>query len=210
MGDRPLVPALVAEGPSDEPFLATLIVRQLEELLIAKAPRRVQVFACEVSPVRITGSGGAQAVIETAWELAQDCDLIFAHSDEKERDTAEKLVAELHARAQQAKAAVPVVLVPIRMTESWMLADRQAIARCVAGADLGAYPYKTPADVEKAHNSPGHPAYAKQVWQAIAGCGHESTDLLAQHIDLRLLSQLPSYQRWLADTEEALKAKGFL
>ncbi|QKW21647.1 DUF4276 family protein [Kitasatospora sp. NA04385] len=201
----------MAEGVSDEPFLRTLITRQLEGLLLAKAPGPVDVQPCEVSPVRITAAGVAKA----ARELALDCHLLFLHSDEKERAKADDLAAELREWAQGSKAAEPVVLVPVRMTESWMLADRKAITTAVGGADLTAYPYKQPGDVEKAHNSPDHPAYAKRVWQAIAGKGHggaldDSMELLAQHIDLDLLGQLPSYQRWLADTEHALKLKGFL
>ncbi|MFJ8043194.1 hypothetical protein ACIRBX_22135 [Kitasatospora sp. NPDC096147] len=214
-GPRPLQPGLVAEGVSDEPFLCALIQRQLDELLLAKSQQSVAVNPCDRSERRITGAGKAEAVIEAAWDLAQDCDLIFVHSDEKEHAKAEKLTAELRARATGGKAAEPVCLVPVRMTESWMLADKAAIARTIGGADLGQYPYGTPSEVEKAHNSPDHPAYAKRVWQAIVGKGHggaldDSMEVLALHIDLGLLAQLPSYQQWLADTEEALKAKGFL
>ncbi|MFJ8472783.1 hypothetical protein [Kitasatospora sp. NPDC094011] len=141
---------------SDAPFLSALITRQLEELLLTRAPGPVSVHMCELADRMITGSGSAEAV-----------------------------------------------------------ADLEAIRRSIAGAKLAAYPYKNPAAVEKAHNGPEHPAYAKRVWQAIAGPGHggvlnDSMELLAQHIDLELLSQLPSYQRWLADTEDALKTKGFL
>ncbi|MFI2612001.1 hypothetical protein [Kitasatospora sp. NPDC018619] len=214
-GDRPLYPGLVVEGVSDAPFLRTLITRQLEELLLVRAPGPVSVHACELADRRVTGSGTPEEVAESAWALAQDCHLVFVHSDEKERGTAEKLAALLRERARGTKAAEPVELVPVRMTESWMLADREAIRRSIAGAKLEAYPYKTLAGVEKAHNDPDHPAYAKLVWQAIAGKGHggvldDSMELLAHHIDLKLLAQLPSYRRWLADTEEALKTKGFL
>lgn len=210
-GDRPLVPGLVAEGVSDEPFLRRLITRQLEAVVLAKSPGRVSVFDCQVSEVRVTDAG----VRDAAWELALDCHLVFVHSDEKERSKAEGLAGVIRQRAQQERAAEPVVLVPVRMTESWMLADRRAITTAVGGADLTAYPYRHPAEVEKAHNSPDHPAYAKRVWQAIAGKGHggaldDSMELLAQHIDLDILGRLPSYQRWLADTEDALKLKGFL
>ena len=210
-GDRLLVPGSVAEGVSDEPFLRRLITRQLEDTLLAKAPGRVSVLDCQVSEVRITAAGAEDA----AWELALDCHLVVVHSDEKERSKAEGLAGAIRQRAQQDRAAEPVVLVPVRMTESWMLADRGAVAAAVGGADLSTYPYKHPADVEKAHNSTDHPAYAKRVWQAIAGSGHggaldDSMELLAQHVDLDLLGRLPSYQRWLADTEHALKLKGFL
>ncbi|WAL73943.1 DUF4276 family protein [Kitasatospora sp. YST-16] len=196
---------------SDEPFLRTLITRQVEDLLLAKAPGPVDVQPCEVSVVRITDWGASEA----ARRMAAEHGLLFLHSDRKERAKADGLAAELREWAREAKVAEPVVLIPVQMTESWMLADREAITRTVGGADLGAYPYKHPADVEKAHNSPDHPAYAKRVWQAIAGKGHggaldDSMELLAQHIDLEILGRLPSYQRWLADTEDALKLKGFL
>ncbi|MFJ4675983.1 hypothetical protein [Kitasatospora sp. NPDC088783] len=196
---------------SDEPFLRTLVTRQVEELLLVKAPGPVDVQPCEVSVVRVTDPGA----LEAARAMASAHELLFLHSDRKERAKAEGLAAELREWAGRPNVAEPVVLVPVQMTESWMLADRKAIATAVGGADLTAYPYKHPADVERAHNSPDHHDYAKRVWQRIVGSGHggvldDSMELLAQHIDLRILGRLPSYQRWLADTEHALKLKGFL
>ncbi|MFJ1755871.1 hypothetical protein [Kitasatospora sp. NPDC088134] len=198
---------------SDEPFLRTLITRQVEELLVASPSGRVYVQSCEVSSVRITDRGAVEAA--TAMALDLRIGLLFLHSDEKESSKAENMVDTIRQRVQGMKAAEPVALVPVRMTESWMLADRKAIAAAVAGADLTAYPYRHPEEVEKAHNRPDHPACAKRVWQAIVGKGHagvldDSMEQLAQLIDLRILGRLPSYQRWLADTEHALKLKGFL
>jgi hypothetical protein len=216
-GEEWLVPGLITEGPSDERYLSKLIRRQLVETL-ANGPRTVQVADCDVCPLRITGTGGSALVDAALLDLAQDCKVLFVHSDDKERDKAYARIDTLRtstgSMAQHLRAE-PVAIITVRMVESWMLADRNAVRLAIAGVDLSKCPYSNPPDVEKAHNDPGHPKYAKNVWTAMVGSLEsdvlaDSMEALVEHTDLRTLAQLPSYQQWLSDTEAALKLKGFL
>ncbi|MBC3844074.1 hypothetical protein GXW82_39395 [Streptacidiphilus sp. 4-A2] len=205
------------EGSSDERYLSSLITKQLRQTVL-DAGTDISVKDCVLCPCRITGTGDSGLVDTELRELALDCHLLFVHSDDKERETAYKRISTLRVNTvdlPQHRRAEPVPLVPVRMVESWMLADRQAVARAVGGADLSKYPYRNPADVEKARNDPEHPHYAKKVWKALVGSRRERdfadrAEALVEQTDLRILAQLPSYQQWLSDTEAALKLKGFL
>jgi ribosome-binding protein aMBF1 (putative translation factor) len=205
------------EGPSDERYLSKLIHKQLSAS-VARAERAVRVVDCEICSRCITGTGDSAEVDEALRDLALDCQLLFVHSDHKERAKAHARIEALRAGTQslkQHRRAEPVAIITVTMVESWMLADRAAIKRAIVSADLSKYPYKNPADVEKAHNDPQHPLYAKKVWQSLVGTGREAivadaAEALVEHTDLRTLAQLPSYQQWLSDTEAALKLKGFL
>ncbi|MEW2545560.1 DUF4276 family protein [Streptomyces sp. NPDC047002] len=208
---RPLIPALIVEGPSDEPFLRQLIQRQLEETVADRALRATFVTPCEISPVRSTAQ--FPVLLAEARRLADRCDLLFVHRDHKEGAEADRLVDELSGLP--ASAAMAVVLVPRLMTESWVLADREALRRVQPTADLDAYPYSQPADVESANPSPAHPGHPKKVLEAVLSRARrrEPADYferLADAVDLAVLAKLPSYQRWLADTDEALKRKKYL
>ncbi|WP_431042019.1 hypothetical protein ACQUSR_08945 [Streptomyces sp. P1-3] len=219
MGERPLWPGLIAEGNSDEPYLSKLIKKQLDALLLEKGRQSVAVADCEIAPVHTTGSGGTAAVIDVAWDLAQDCHLLFVHCDQDERDKAEKIAAELAQRRRSAKrAAVPVRLIPVMMTESWMLADRKALEAVVPGIRLTDYPYAKPAGVEKqtALSSDKKTKLGpKQVWKALLGADAHDTlmdaaEVLVQRTDLEVLTQVPSYREWVEETESALSGMGYI
>ncbi|MEU1281608.1 hypothetical protein [Streptomyces sp. NPDC005805] len=210
---RTILPGLLVEG-SDGPYLEQLVVRQLDRLLLERSTQTVDVLSCEVSPVR--SNDRPDRVLEAAAELARDCDIVFVHGDEDARDARLKLVAELDVRraaAPRAGRAVP--LVPVLMTESWMLADRVALERVAGG--LPEYPYAKPSAVEGQVRFKGSRAKLgpKQVWKALLGEDarevlHDRAELLVRHTDLDVLAQVPSYRQWCEETEAALAASGFL
>jgi len=76
--------------------------------------------------------------IQTAIDL-YPCDILFAHRD-AEGDLSDNRVSEIRTAVTQArlkKTIPPVVrIVPIRMTETWLLFDENAI-RCAAGNPNG-------------------------------------------------------------------------
>lgn len=72
------------------------------------------------------------------------CDLLFVHRD-AERESHEVRTDEIrNALASMASQPIPhVCLVPVRMTESWLLLDESAI-RAAAGNPKGSTPLKLP------------------------------------------------------------------
>ncbi|MFJ4922554.1 hypothetical protein [Streptomyces sp. NPDC088725] len=209
---RLLRPGLLVEGPSDLLFFERLIIRQLEETLHARALKTTEVLApCETAAVHSTAE--PKALLLAARELAQRCDVLFVHRDHKEVPEALVLLEALADLPQQ--AAVPVVLGPKLMTESWVLADRAALIRVQPSADLAAHPHLQPADVEQGNPAPSHPSHPKKVLANVLKKARRSDPgdyfaRLADEVDLSVLGKLSSYQRWLADTDEALKRKKYL
>lgn len=116
----------LADGPSDLPLATHL------EALCAENGREVQVTP--IDP-RHLSAGGRTVEGRLRIVLAQDVDpdLVFIHRD-AEAQGPEQRVAEVHAGATAAgvplKKVVPVV--PVRMTEAWLVLDEAEIRR-VAG-----------------------------------------------------------------------------
>ncbi|MGW6412376.1 hypothetical protein ACWF95_35055 [Streptomyces vinaceus] len=212
---RPLKPGLLVEG-SDGPYLASLVKRQLDRLIQQYSSQTVEVLRCEVSGVRTNDK--PERVLRAAEELARDCDVVFVHGDEDAREERLKLVAELEQRRGLApRAGVSVPLVPVLMTESWMLADRKALEQVVGAEALKAYPYSAPSALEghvtmKGSKEKRNP---KQVWKALLGPdGREvlsdGAELLVRRTNLEVLEQLPSYRKWCKETAQALRTVNFL
>ncbi|MFF0219729.1 hypothetical protein [Streptomyces vinaceus] len=212
---RPLKPGLLVEG-SDGPYLASLVKRQLDRLVQQYSSQTVEVLRCEVSAVRTNDR--PERVLRAAEELARDCDVVFVHGDEDAREERLKLVAELEQRRGLApRAGVSVALVPVLMTESWMLADRKALEQVVGAEALKAYPYSAPSALEghvtmKGSKEKRNP---KQVWKALLGPdGREvlsdGAELLVRRTNLEVLEQLPSYRKWCKATTQALRTLNFL
>ncbi len=77
------------------------------------------------------------------------CDVLFVHRD-AEGETREKRVEEIHAASKEAGINRFVCVVPVRMTEAWLLSDETAIRRA-AGNPNGKMSLNLPnvADLER-------------------------------------------------------------
>jgi hypothetical protein len=197
---RPLVPGLVAEGDTDEHFLSRVIARQLRALTDC-APRPVDVQSVLYGAYRMTRDDSR--IGQAVEDLANDCHLIFLHSDHRERGKADRLAACLADKG----VTLPLIpLVPVKETESWLLADAKVWGR-VPGADTSHLPGK-PRDAEKL---PDPKAVLKAVLVDIA---HRKVDehfaFAGEHVDLAVLARLPAYREWVDATTEALGSRGFL
>lgn len=121
---------LLADGPSDLPLARHI------ELLCAGLGREVQVTAIDPRNLRAAGRAVENRL---RFLLVQDVDpdLVFVHRDAESQSPAAR-VAEVQAGAAAAgmdsSRVVPVV--PVRMTEAWLLIDENEIRR-VAGRPSG-------------------------------------------------------------------------
>lgn len=120
----------LADGPSDEPLSDHL------ETLCAAHGHEVRITAPDLRrlPERI----GLKVESRLRYILGQDAtyDIVFVHRDAEGQDAAVRRqeIADAVAAVQCMIPAVPVV--PVRMTEAWLLLDEQAI-REVAGRPGG-------------------------------------------------------------------------
>lgn len=196
---RLLVPGLLAEGPSDEKFLGAVIVRQLMKTTFEGAFAEVEVDETRLTDCRTVGS--RERVRSVAVELADECHVLFVHHDYRERRKAAWLVESLPEQGVD----IPVVaIVPIRETEAWLLADRNAWS-CIPGAQTGLLP-RRPVDVERV---PDPKRLLGEIvprrWQL-----DELLEFFGEQVDLDTLAQIPAYRAWLEATHAALKGLNYL
>jgi len=134
---RILNSTLVADGRSDR-VLAPLINRLME--VHCPCAYRDTDFIEDYAEV---GSGLAQRV---RFALAQyPCDILFVHRDAEQRGAVEQRESEITAAVASQAAPRPfIAIVPVRMTEAWLLVDEHAI-RQAAGNPNGREPLNLPA-----------------------------------------------------------------
>ena len=125
---------LLADGTSDEVLLPII------DWLMAQhcpAARIVSVFARDIGPV------GNDLLMRVPAALRNfPCDILFVHRD-AERMAREDRLREINEALVDTR--IPVVpIVPIRMTEAWLLADEGAI-RFASGNASGRNPLNLPA-----------------------------------------------------------------
>lgn len=116
----------LADGPSDLPLAAHL------ESLCAEHGREVEVTPIDPRTLRAP-SRTVKDRLRFLLHQDADPDLVFVHRDAEARDPAER-IAEVRDGAASAgvDAAKVVPVVPVRMTEAWLLLDEAEIRR-VAG-----------------------------------------------------------------------------
>jgi hypothetical protein len=129
---KTLTATLVVDGSSDR-TLIPIIQFLLDEW--SPSPHRI-LFAEGLH------NGPLTARLPSAVEL-YPCDLLFVHRD-AERDSVAARVQEVRDAAALLQGQLPhVCLVPVRMTESWLLLDEFAI-RSAAGNPNGTSPLHLP------------------------------------------------------------------
>lgn len=121
---------LLADGPSDLPLAEHL------ESLCAEHGREV-----EVTPIDPRTLGAPNRTVEARLRflLSQnaDPDLVFVHRDAEARDPLERVEEVRHGAVSAGVSPARVVpVVPVRMTEAWLLLDEAEIRR-VAGRPGG-------------------------------------------------------------------------
>lgn len=202
----------VAEGSSDTP-----IGGHIEDIAFDRGIE-VQVSAPDLS--RLSPPVGARVVdkIARALDLSPDCRLILVHRDADGSDFAPR-VAEIH----QAVAAVRpdlrhVAIVPVRMTESWLVVDEQAI-RAVAGNPGGRMPLGLPSPT-RAEAVADPKALLRAALSAASGHSgrrlrdfardfcHHRRQLIERLDRTGPVAQPPSWQRFVGDVGKALDTLG--
>jgi len=158
---------------------------------------------------------GLSARIETAVDL-YPCDVLFVHRD-AEKELPEKRFQEIVEACTGIKVgSTPIPLVPVRMSESWLLCDETAI-RKAAGNPNGENPLNLP----KLRDIEGLPD-PKKILHNVLRCASELTGrrlrafaprprLVADYItDFAPLRQLSAFQRLETDIREVLQARALL
>jgi hypothetical protein len=141
------------------------------------------------------------------------CDVLFIHRD-AERETRERRLDEIRRAVSAAGAPTFVPVVPVRMTEAWLLIDKSAIRRAAGNPNGGAHlPLPQPARLENV-------ADPKRLLRECLIRASEKTGRRLQQFERDLperaqrvaeliddfspLRQLPAFQAFENDTREVL------
>ena len=152
---------LLVDGLSDEP-----LGRHVAAMARGHAVRLVVVAP---SFDRMTKPPGRRVIDRLARILAIDdeFDVLIVHRD-AEREAAESRAEEIRAASATAGIAWPTIpIIPIRMTEAWLLLDEQAI-REVAGRPTGKTPLNLP-PLARVETTPDPKAMLKQALATASG-----------------------------------------
>lgn len=123
--------ALYAEGPTDVRFLQPLLQRACTQLCLTGCNEPVEVsdvLDLQSSP-STRGQARAQRIVAAAREARDAWSILFIHADaDTDPDRAiEERVEPARALLQAEWGAHSVAVVPVKMTEAWVLADVQAL-----------------------------------------------------------------------------------
>jgi hypothetical protein len=146
-------------------------------------------------------------------------DILFVHRDAEAQPWQDR-ASEILEAAATAGVARWVSVIPIRMTEAWLLLDESAIRRAAdnpTGTGSVALPTAARAEKDSDPKATLHAALVaaseksgrrlRRFRESISARVHRVAELI---VDYGGLQSLPAYQRTRADTEVALKSLGYL
>lgn len=215
-----LVMALYTEGATDERFLELIAQRTAESLLLEFGSTTAEIFPIQRMRPQQNGNH-AQSILEVA-RMAHGYHLLLLHAD-ADNDTPtraleERILPGIDLVRQAAdknericERCVPII--PVYMTEAWLLVDGEAFCNAVGTSrkddELG-----LPSRVTAAERVADPKARVEQAFQnALAGYPQrrrrhrhigELYEPLGRTIRLERLEQLNAYQQFRNDLADAL------
>ena len=218
-----LVLALYAEGRTDERFLPIVIQRTAERLILQKSSRNVDVLEPSVLDGEIDEKYDkrTERVLEAA-RRAKGYHALIVHADADAPTPKQALQNRILPGMQAARnrndtCPLLVPLVPVRMTEAWMLSDPDALKR-VVGTNLKPEELGLPASPHQVESVKDPKDLLEQVVQNAWRSRRRRRRLkigelyepLAYLISLDRLRSVPSYRQFKNDLAKALTQLGFI
>jgi hypothetical protein len=185
---------LIADESSDHRVLTPIITLLLDEV----SPHPFQLVSAEP----LTGGHALETRLPQAMRLFP-CDVLLVHRDAEGTSPAER-EAEVKRALANAKVQVPVVcVVPVRMTEAWLLVNERAIRAAVGNPNGGAgLKLPTPDQVESVPAKDRLIAALEAATELGVNRRRRFQPLQYRHrvaeelLDLTCLRALPSFQRF--------------
>lgn len=218
-----LLTGLFTEGTTDIRFLESVVKTTLENLAIECSGY----IETELEIIKIEKSGLSfnQQVLKAAEKAKNDFEILilFIHTDSDNRDDSNVFITkiipvkELINQQEDDNVCKKIVaIVPIQMTESWMLADKKLLKNEIGieGSDLELGIHRNPEDI----------ANPKAVIENIIRISKENQvkrkrnkglnisdlyQIIGQKIDVSQLEKLASYMKFKNSLIEKLKELNF-
>lgn len=218
-----ILAGLFTEGTTDIRFLESVVKTTLENLAI-ECSGYIET-ELEIIKIEKTGLSFNQQVLKAAEKAKNDFEILilFIHIDSDNRDDSlvfkSKIIPAIELINQQEDDAVCkkiVAIVPIQMTESWMLADKELLKSEIGieGSDLELGIHRNPEEI----------ANPKAVIENIIRISKESQvkrkrnkglliadlyQIIGQKTDVSQLEKLASYMKFKNSLTEKLKELNF-
>lgn len=216
--------ALYSEGATDNRFLPLIAQRTAENLLLGRASGVVDVLPVQVVQ-GIRAESRAAAILQAA-RHSWGYHLLLIHSDADDRSSQAALEERIQpglelASQQPADAAlcrVFVPVIPVTMTEAWMLADGERVRELLHSAlSLDALNIPTSpdeieriADPKERLSQIARIAYAQRPRRRRGHSISELYEPLGQQISLTALARLSAYQSFQAELATVLARLNYL
>lgn len=220
MGRRMLVVGLATEGETDIRFLNDVVLRSIEHLVYTECSQDVDIF---VNPIRAEkGESFEDYVRNSIRRGVEECGMmaLAMHSD-SDKDSYEErflhkftpVLESLKANPEGCDLLIPII--PVRMTEAWMLADKELFKDEIGSDDTDAE-----LGLDKRPESITDPKMLiendlrmlarKRSRKYDAVAISELYDMLGSKVSVEKLSLLPSFVKFLESVRGALTALGYL
>jgi Domain of unknown function (DUF4276) len=211
--------AMYAEGPTDVRFLQPLLQRACTQMCLTECNEPVEVSdVLDLQPLPSThGHVRAQRIAAAARQARDAWSILFIHADadsDSERAIRER-IEPARALLQAEWGAQSVAVVPVRMTEAWMLADLQALKRAF-GTTMDEHEMGLAGAVAHGPDSLSDP---KATLNAAfrASCGKRRLSpvgayfgLLGETASIEQLRKLAAFRRMEGELRLALQTLGFI
>ncbi len=196
------------EGNTDNCFLIPLIERILQNLL-----PQLDIF---VTDIHVDKSSRQDETMERVARESRGYALVIFHLDADAPNTQKAYRQRFepgYAKVQRSKGALNkniVPVIPVRMTEAWMLVDFEAFRKAV-GTELSQQRSGFPQHARDVESVPNPKEVFKNAVQNARPSRRKSIPLadvyrpLALHIRLERLEQVPAYQEFLARLTDTLR-----
>ena len=208
--------ALFCEGPSDYSYFEVLLPRAIESTVLRVG--RVPVDVPERPAVRLGGRGRTvEAVAAEACSRLDAFHIVFVHADTGGRgqlatvDQRSRAYCEKMRELCELRSERCVLLRPASMTESWALADPQAVLDTLGyrgtPSELG-----LPVDAEQAEAHPNPKTCLDSALRRVRGTRRSRGDALLPAIALRqsmdVLGRSKSFRKFEGSLQRALHDLG--
>jgi hypothetical protein len=215
--------ALWSEGPTDQRFLRPVLHRLTEDLVHRFGDEPVQVAEEFVELVYSSqhGASRAERIAAAVGRVAGAITVLFVHADggrDPDRARADRVAPAFREVRRRVGEAAPTcaAVVPVRETESWSLADPEAIRRALALPRIPTLP-ELPARAREVERLTDPKQSLRRVIETLAGRPRgrrrstaERLAAIGGFVSLERLRQVPAFHDLEVDLRAALTVTGCL
>lgn len=205
--------AIYDEGRTDARFLAPLLQRLCEELAFELGPKPCEVYEVQrLEDAPDAPSERDARIFAAAHDMRDAWDILFIHTDgasdhaEQEARCVAPAVARITAPGafDARQRCVPVV--PVRETESWMLADPDALLKAWRVSRPTPAQQRALREIKHAEQITDPKVELRRLRSLLTGAAkyEDTLDMIALYVSIDKLRHLPSFQRMERALRDAL------